>query len=137
MFEEVHNEEDTVRRGARRPSTGLVNPSLHLELFTAETGKEIGGGLLVQLVPNDNLTQIDDVGVSGFEEGLDLAQSSHREPVGGVVHLELLQSDHLAGGNVLCACNPSVGALFDVVQSLEVVDVSTRPPFLDREAKQR
>lgn len=73
--------------------------------------------------------------MSGFEEGLDLAESCYGEAVWGVVHFEFLQGYYFARGYVFGAADEAVGAFFDVVEAFEVGDVSTGSPFLGWEGE--
>ncbi len=86
--------------------------------FSGGVGKE-GADLLFQSIAHDNFEEFDDVGVPAGHQGLDLSQAGDGEAVACfVVHLESFQCDDCACGFCARTRDKTVGAFFDVIQSL-------------------
>lgn len=80
---------------------------------------------LANVIANDNLVQLDDVAVPAALEDLDLAQARDGQAVGVAgLELEALDGDDAARGEVCGAGDEAVGALFDVVELVVVVDAA-------------
>lgn len=77
------------------------------------------------VVADDNLLQLDDVAVLAALEDLDLAQARDGQAVWvGGLELEALDGDDAARGELGRAGDEAVGAFFDVVELVVVVDAA-------------